>query len=179
MYVAEANVLNSAAKVLHLAVTLRGNAADILVTISEDQHLDFESITSAHDLLLVRSMLRKLTAKLWSRITKQAGETLQKLAMVVERLTYLAYLDYPAEVRENLTFQYFIDKIWYPVIQKAFSLVGVIKYALAYGISFQVYASKLILYTRRTWSVFVKDSHNISNIRTVSVQDSDFHFDIL
>lgn len=97
-------------------------AADIFVTLSEDQHLNFESIKISLELNFGEKCVQEISCQKLKSCFQNQGETLQELATYVERLTFLAYPDYPAEVRKHFFFQYFIDETRDPDIQKALRL---------------------------------------------------------
>ncbi|GBN47988.1 hypothetical protein AVEN_208458-1 [Araneus ventricosus] len=54
---------------------------------------------------------------------QRPNETLQELTTDVERLSHLAFSDFPTEVRETLSVPYFIDGVRDSEIQKALRMV--------------------------------------------------------
>ncbi|KAF8781568.1 Retrovirus-related Pol polyprotein like [Argiope bruennichi] len=109
--VAEANGWNPQAKALHLAASLRGDAADILKTLTEEQRHDFQALSSALELRFGEKCTKEYSRlQLKSRYQK-AGESLQELAADIQRLSHLAFSDCPVETRQDLALQHFIDSV--------------------------------------------------------------------
>ena len=118
--VSEHNGWSPSAEDFHLAVSLRGNAANILGTISEAQRHNFDSLSSALEQRFGEKCTKEyIRLQLKSRYQK-AGESLQELA--IQRLSRLAFSDCPVETREDLALQYFIDSMRDPQTQKALRL---------------------------------------------------------
>ncbi|KAF8786035.1 Retrovirus-related Pol polyprotein like [Argiope bruennichi] len=97
--VAEANGWNPQAKVFHFATSLRGDAADILETLTEEQRQDFQALSSALEHA--------------------------ELAADIQRLSYLAFSDCPVDARQDLALQHFIDSVRDPETQKTLRLADV------------------------------------------------------
>ena len=116
--VAEANSWSPSAKAFHLAASLRGDAANVLETLSEAQRHNFDSLSSALELRFGEKGTKEYSRlQLKSRYQK-AGESLQELATDIQRFFHLAFSDCPAETREDRALQPFIDSLQDPETQK-------------------------------------------------------------
>ncbi|GFT50429.1 gag-Pol polyprotein [Nephila pilipes] len=90
--VEEANGWNSRVKAFHLAASLRGDASDILETLSEEQRHDFQALSSALELRFGGIFTKEYSRlQLKSRYQKE-GESLQELATDIQRFSRLALL---------------------------------------------------------------------------------------
>ncbi|GFS34208.1 CCHC-type domain-containing protein [Nephila pilipes] len=137
--VANGNGWDPVTKARQLAASLRAEAADALRTVPEEEQLNFEALTEALELSFGEKCLKDFSRlQLKSRQQRQS-ETLQDLATDVERLSHLAFADCPADVRDNLALQYFIDGVKDPEIQKALRLAELkdLKSALVYGLKYE------------------------------------------
>ncbi|GFS51526.1 gag-Pol polyprotein [Nephila pilipes] len=161
---AEANGWNSRVKTFHLAASLRGDAADILETLPEEQRHDFQALSGALEQRFGGKCTKEYSRlQLKSRYQK-AGESLQELAADIQRLSHLAFSDCPVETRQDLARQHFIDTVQDPETQKALRLADVKDIGSAL-----VYAHKIEAAQQATR----KDRHSI---RAVSAIDSDSDF---
>ncbi|GFU18421.1 retrovirus-related Pol polyprotein from transposon 412 [Nephila pilipes] len=127
-------------KARQLATSLRAEAADVLRTVPEEEQLNFEALTKALELRFGEKCLKDFSRlQLKSRQQRQS-ETLQDLTTDVERLSHLAFADCPADVRNTLALQYFIDGVKDPEIVKALRLAELkdLKSALVYGLKYEV-----------------------------------------
>ncbi|GFT19525.1 retrovirus-related Pol polyprotein from transposon 412 [Nephila pilipes] len=103
-------------KARQLAASLRGEAADVLRTVPEEEELNFEALTEALEQRFGEKCLKDFSRlQLKSRQQRQS-ETLEDLATDVERLSHLAFADCPADVRDTLALQYLIDGVKDPEI---------------------------------------------------------------
>ncbi|GFS95350.1 retrovirus-related Pol polyprotein from transposon 412 [Nephila pilipes] len=137
--VANGNGWDPLTKARQLAASLRTEAADVLRTVPEEEQLNFEALTEALELRFGEKCLKDFSRlQLKSRQQRQS-ETLQDLATDVERLSHLAFANCPAEVRDTLAIQYFIDGVKDPEIQKALRLVELkdLKSALVYDLKYE------------------------------------------
>ncbi|GFT28015.1 CCHC-type domain-containing protein [Nephila pilipes] len=110
-----------------------------LMKVPEEEQLNFEALTEALELRFGEKCLKDFSRlQLKSRQQRQS-ETLQDLATDVERLSHLAFADCPADVRDTLVVQYFIDGVKDPEIQKALRLAELkdLKSALVYGLKYE------------------------------------------
>ncbi|GFT38832.1 retrovirus-related Pol polyprotein from transposon 412 [Nephila pilipes] len=137
--VANGNGWDPVTKARQLASSLRAEAADILRTVPEEEQLNFEALTEALELRFGEKCLKDFShLQLKSRQQRQS-ETLQDLATDVERLSHLSFADCPANVRDTLTLQYFIDGVKDSEIQEALRLSELkdLKSALVYGLKYE------------------------------------------
>lgn len=137
--VAENNSWDSVTKARQLAASLRAEAVDILRTVSEDQQLHFESL-----LKTLKPWFEEKCLKDYSRLQlksrqQKSNETFQEFTTDVERLSHLAFSDYPNEVRETLSLQYFVDGVRDTEIQKALRVADIkyLKSALVHVMKFE------------------------------------------
>ncbi|GFS39097.1 gag-Pol polyprotein [Nephila pilipes] len=162
--VAEANGWNSQVKAFHLAASLRGDAADILETLPEAQRHDFQALSGSLELRFGRKCTKEFRRLQLKYRYQKVSESLQELAAYIQRLSHLAFSDYPVETRQDLALQHFIDSVRDSETQKALRLAD----AKDIG-SALVYAHKMeapLQATRR-------DRHSI---KAVAAIDSDSHF---
>ncbi|GBN52164.1 hypothetical protein AVEN_106181-1 [Araneus ventricosus] len=117
--IAEANGSGSITKARQLAASLRAETADILRTIPEDQQLNFEILSSALELRFDEKCFKDYSRLQLKTHQQRPNETLQELAMDIERLSHLAFSDCSTEVRETSPLQYLIDSARDLEIQKA------------------------------------------------------------
>ncbi|GFU37122.1 retrovirus-related Pol polyprotein from transposon 412 [Nephila pilipes] len=130
--VSETNGWNPRAIVFHLAASLRGEAANIIEILPEVQWHDFQALSSAPELRFGEKCSKEY-GRLQSRYQK-AGEIMQELAADIQRLSHLAFSDFPVQTRQDLALEHFIDSVWVPETQKALRLADVkdIRSALVY-----------------------------------------------
>ena len=162
--VTKANGWNHSAKAFHVASLLRGNAASMLKTLSEAQRHNFEILSSALELRFREKCTKEYSCLQLKSCYLKAGESLQELTIGIQKLSHFAFSDCPAETRENLAFQHFIDSVRDLETQKVLRLVDLKDIA-----SSVVYAHKI----ETTQQASQKDQHTI---RTVFATDlkSDF-----
>ncbi|GFS88548.1 gag-Pol polyprotein [Nephila pilipes] len=152
------------AKYFHLATSLRGNAADIVEILQEEQKHDFQALSRAFELRFGGKYTKEYNRlRIRSRYQK-ASENLQELAVDVQRLSHLAFSDCPVETCQDLALQHFINSVRDPEIQKALRLVDVKDIGSAL-----VYTHKIEVAQQATR----KDRHSI---RAVSAIDSNSDF---
>lgn len=137
--VANANGWDSVTKACQLAASLRAEAADILQTLPEEQRLDLNALSSALELRFGEKCVRDYSRLQLKSRQQKATETLQELATDVERLSHLAFADCPADTREILSLQYFVDGIRDAEIQKALRVADIkdLKSALVYAMKYE------------------------------------------
>ncbi|GFW05346.1 retrovirus-related Pol polyprotein from transposon 412 [Trichonephila clavipes] len=137
--VADANQWDSQTKACQLAASLRADAADILQTLPETQRLDFDALVNALELRFGEKCVKAYSRLQLKSRQQKVSETLQELATDVERLSHLAFSDWPTEVREVLALQHFIDGVRDPEIQKALRMADLkdLKGALVFAMKFE------------------------------------------
>ncbi|GFX60152.1 uncharacterized protein TNCV_4533131 [Trichonephila clavipes] len=107
--ISEANGWTEGVKACQLAATLRGEAAEVLQTLSDTERLNLNSLYNALDLRFGQKYSKDyLRLRMKTRLQK-TGESLQEYASEVERLANLAFSDHPATVRDVISLQYFGD----------------------------------------------------------------------
>ncbi|GFT80080.1 retroviral-like aspartic protease 1 [Nephila pilipes] len=93
----EANGWNPRAKAFHLAISLRGDVADILETLPEQQKSDFQALSGALELRFGGKCTKEYSRlQLKSRYQK-AGESLQEFAADIQKTHLDAALHYPPD----------------------------------------------------------------------------------
>ncbi|KAF8770190.1 hypothetical protein HNY73_017752 [Argiope bruennichi] len=162
--VAEANGWNPQAKAFHLATSLRGDAADILETLTEEQRHDFQALSSALELRFGEKCTKEYSRLQLKFRYQKAGESLQELAADIQRLSHLAFSDCPVETRQDLALQHFVDSVRDPETRKALRLADVKDIGSAL-----VFAHKIEAAQQGTR----KDRHPIRAVSAANL-DSDF-----
>ncbi|GFX05698.1 uncharacterized protein TNCV_3198151 [Trichonephila clavipes] len=94
-----ANEWTEGVKSCHLAASLRGEAAEILQTLSDTERLNLNSLYNALDLRFGQKYSEEHAGLQMKTRLQKTGESLQVYASEVERLANLAFSDHPATVR--------------------------------------------------------------------------------
>ena len=150
-------------KAFHLAASLRGDAADILKTLSEAQRYNFDSLSSALEPRFGEKCRKEYSRlQLKSRYQK-AAESLQELATDIQRFSHLAISDCHEETLEDLVLQHFMHSLLDPGTQRALRLADLKDIASAL-----IYAHKIEAAQQAS-----QDQHTI---RTVSATDLNYDF---
>ena len=109
--VAEINHWNEATKATYLAVSLSGPAREVLGDLTSSQRKNFNALTVALGTRFgTANRTEMFRASIKSR-RRQKDETLPELAQALRRLTRYAYPEAPAELREVLARDHFIDAL--------------------------------------------------------------------
>ncbi|GBN35643.1 hypothetical protein AVEN_96795-1 [Araneus ventricosus] len=98
-------------KASQLVASLRGSAAEVLQGIPADKLTDLTTIEKALESRFGDSHLRQFYRTELKTRRQKPGESLQVLAVDVERLMSLAYAECPLDVLESLAVQFFVDAI--------------------------------------------------------------------
>ncbi|GBN28823.1 hypothetical protein AVEN_182227-1 [Araneus ventricosus] len=98
-------------KASQLVASLRGSAAEVLQGIPADKLTDLTTIEKALESRFGGSHLRQFYRTELKTRSQKPGESLQVLAVDVERLMSLAYAECPLDVLESLAVQFFVDAI--------------------------------------------------------------------
>ncbi|GFW77834.1 uncharacterized protein TNCV_3404091 [Trichonephila clavipes] len=123
--ISEANGWTEGVKACQLAASLRGEAAEILQTLPDPERLNLNSLYNALDLRFSQKYSKDYARLQMKTRLQKTGESLQKYASQVERLTNLAFSDHPATVRETISLPYFVDGLKEGKIQKAVRMADV------------------------------------------------------
>lgn len=109
--ISEYNKWNDASKAVHLTAALRGEAANVLETIPEGSDSKYQELVKALELRFGEEQRKDFN--MWQLKTRQQkpDESLQELASDIERLVLLSYKDCPADARERIAVQQFMDSI--------------------------------------------------------------------
>ncbi|GBO06694.1 hypothetical protein AVEN_199096-1 [Araneus ventricosus] len=155
--VSSANGWNNFVKASQLVTSLRGSAAEVLQGIPSDL-TDLTAIENALEARFGDSHLTQFYRTELKTRRQKPGESLQVLAVDVERLMSLAYAECPQEVRDSLAAQYFVDAIRDEDTQHATRLMDAkdLKSALAYNMKYE--AAKTVSKTSR-------------NVRSIEIED--------
>ncbi|KAF8795485.1 hypothetical protein HNY73_003329 [Argiope bruennichi] len=111
-------------QIFHEHEESKGDAADILETLRDQRH-DFQALSSALELRFGEKCTKEYSRLQLNSRYQKAGESLQELAADIQRLSHLAFSDYPIETRQDLALQHFIDSVRDPETQKALRLADV------------------------------------------------------
>ncbi|KAK3724018.1 hypothetical protein QZH41_008917 [Actinostola sp. cb2023] len=109
--VAEINNWDYVTKASYLAISLSGPALSVLGDLSYDQRRDFKDITSA---LATRFGTEHRTEMFRAQIKtrkRQRNESLPELAQALRRMARQVYPEAPADLRETLACDYFVDSL--------------------------------------------------------------------
>ena len=90
-------------KVCQVAASLTWEAADILQTLPDLGHLNFQSLCSAPELRFGEKFFKDYTWTQMKTHCQKSSESLQEHAWEIERLANLAFTDCPPNFREMLT----------------------------------------------------------------------------
>ncbi|GFX96668.1 uncharacterized protein TNCV_244551 [Trichonephila clavipes] len=154
--ISEANEWTEGAKACQLAASLRGEAAEILQTLSGTEQLNLNSLYNALDLQFSQKYSKDYARLQTKTRLQKTGEILQEYASEVERLANLAFSDHPATVREV---QYFVDDLKDGEIQKVVRMADIqdLKSVLLYAL--KVEAAN---------EASCKDSHSVRGARVTT-----------
>ncbi|KAJ8982091.1 hypothetical protein NQ317_010949 [Molorchus minor] len=151
---AAANVNNwsESEKATALIVSLRGDALEILQTLNEDQHKNYEDLVLQLEMRFGDKHLQQVYQAQLKGRNQRINENLQQYEADIARLVYLAYPTAPRDFIEQLAVQVFIDGIRDCETQQALRLARCKKLneVLAYALEFEAakQASKRALFAR-------------------------------
>lgn len=136
---AESNDWESTAKVWHFATSLRIDTNDVLLMLSEEQRYNFDALSNVLKLCFG-----------------------QELTTNIERLSQIAYSNYPADVENKVTILSFVDGVWNLALQTTLRLADIknLKFTLVEALKFD--ADQKVSHRER------------HNVRVISAQDYDF-----
>ncbi|KAJ8975556.1 hypothetical protein NQ317_000739 [Molorchus minor] len=92
-----------------LIVSLRGDALEILQTLNEDQHKNYEDLVLQLEMRFVDKHLQQVYQAQLKGRNQRINENLQQYEADIARLVYLAYPTAPRDFIEQLAVQVFID----------------------------------------------------------------------
>ncbi|GFX71304.1 uncharacterized protein TNCV_2453161 [Trichonephila clavipes] len=129
--ISEANGWTEGVKARQLAASLRGEAAEILQTLPDTERLNLNSLYKALVLRFGQKYSKDYTCLLMKIRLQKTGESLQD--------TNLAFSEYPANVREITSLQYFVDGLKDGEIQRAIRMADAqdLKSALFYALKLE------------------------------------------
>ncbi|KAJ8973683.1 hypothetical protein NQ317_011803 [Molorchus minor] len=138
---AAANVNNwsESEKATALIVSLRGDALEILQTLNEDQHKNYEDLVLQLEMRFGDKHLQQVYQAQLKGRNQRINENLQQYEADIARLVYLAYPTAPRDFIEQLAVQVFIDGIRDCETQQALRLARCKKLneVLAYALEFE------------------------------------------
>ncbi|KAJ8979620.1 hypothetical protein NQ317_005297 [Molorchus minor] len=138
---AAANVNNwsESEKATALVVSLRGDALEILQTLNEDQHKNYEDLVLQLEMRFGDKHLQQVYQAQLKGRNQRINENLQQYEADIARLVYLAYPTAPRDFIEQLAVQVFIDGIRDCETQQALRLARCKKLneVLAYALEFE------------------------------------------
>jgi hypothetical protein len=109
--VADLNAWSDETKATYLAVSLSGPAREVLTDISVTKRKDFAELTQALSTRFGTENRTDMYRAALKTRTRKRNETLQELAQAIRRLTRNAYPQAPAELRETLAMDTFMDAL--------------------------------------------------------------------
>ncbi|GFU77272.1 uncharacterized protein TNCV_4853731 [Trichonephila clavipes] len=143
-------------KACQLVASLRGEAAEVLQTLTDTELLNLNSLYNALDLRFGQKFSKDYARLQMKTRHQKPEESLQEYVFEIQRLTTLAFSDFSANVREMISLKYFVDGLMDEEIQMAVRMADVKdpKYAL-------LYALKVEAATQASWI----DCHSIREDR--------------
>ncbi|GFW59236.1 uncharacterized protein TNCV_2781671 [Trichonephila clavipes] len=164
-YISEANQWTEEVKACQLVPPLRGEADEVLQTLTDTELLNLNSIYNALDLRFGQKLSKDYARLQMKTRHQKPKESLQEYAFEMQRLTTFAFSDFSANVREMI----FLDGLKDEEIQIAVRMADFkdLKSAL-------LYALKVEAATQAS----CKDHHFIREAR-VTAQMSPVNFDVL
>ncbi|GFW47063.1 uncharacterized protein TNCV_55171 [Trichonephila clavipes] len=134
--ISEANRCTEEVKSCQLVASLRGEAAEVLQTLTDTELLNFNSLYNALDLRFGQKFSKDYARLQMKKRRQKPEESLQEYAFEMQRLTTLAFSDFSANVREMISLQYFVDGLRDEEIQMAVRMADVkdLKSALLYAL---------------------------------------------
>jgi hypothetical protein len=133
---AEANRWTTEEKATALILSLRGQASELLQTVSDQQ--DYSTLVRALELRYGDEHLQEVYKVQLKNRQQKSGETLQELAADIERLTHLAYPTAAGEFLDSIKADIFTDAVRDGELRRAIRISGrktsseVLVYALSY-----------------------------------------------
>ncbi|GFV24821.1 uncharacterized protein TNCV_882891 [Trichonephila clavipes] len=134
--ISEANRWTEEVKACQLVASLRGEAAEVLQTLTDTELLNLSSLYNALDLRF-NQKFSKDYVRLWMKTRHQKPEeSFQEYAFEMQRLTTLAFCDFSAKVQEMICLEYFVDGLKDEEIQMAVRMADFkdLKSALLYAL---------------------------------------------
>ncbi|KAJ8950893.1 hypothetical protein NQ317_010399 [Molorchus minor] len=124
---------------LHGKLSLRGDALEILQTLNEDQHKNYEDLVLQLEMRFGDKHLQQVYQAQLKGRNQRINENLQQYEADIARLVYLAYPTAPRDFIEQLAVQVFIDGIRDCETQQALRLARCKKLneVLAYALEFE------------------------------------------
>ncbi|GFX90125.1 uncharacterized protein TNCV_2421091 [Trichonephila clavipes] len=113
--ISEVNRCTEGIKACQLVASLRGEAAEVLQTLTDTEMLNLNSLYNALDLARLQMETRY----------QKPEESLQEYAFGIQKLTTLGLSDLSANVREMISLEYFVDGLMVEEIQMAVRMTDV------------------------------------------------------
>ncbi|KAJ8984469.1 hypothetical protein NQ317_006129 [Molorchus minor] len=122
-----------------LKLSLRGDALEILQTLNEDQHKNYEDLVLQLEMRFGDKHLQQVYQAQFKGRNQRINENLQQYEADIARLVYLAYPTAPRDFIEQLAVQVFIDGIRDCKTQQALRLARCKKLneVLSYALEFE------------------------------------------
>ncbi|GFU98105.1 uncharacterized protein TNCV_1491291 [Trichonephila clavipes] len=134
--ISEANGWTEKIKACQLVASLRGKSAEVLQTLPDTKRLNLNTLYNDLDLRFGQKYSKDYARLQMKRRLQKTGESLQEYAFEIQRLTSLAFSEFSANVRERISFEYFVNGLKDEEIQRAVRMEDVqdIKSALLYAL---------------------------------------------
>ncbi|GFY20259.1 uncharacterized protein TNCV_208911 [Trichonephila clavipes] len=107
--ISEANGWTERVKACQLVAFLRGKAAEVLQTLPDTELLNLNSLYNALDLRFNQKYSKDYARLQMKTRLQKPDESLQEYSFEIQRLTTLAVSDFSANMREMISFEYFVD----------------------------------------------------------------------
>ncbi|ESO02813.1 hypothetical protein HELRODRAFT_174236 [Helobdella robusta] len=108
---ATSNCWNGKERATALILALRVSAAEVLQTIPAENHFNYEVLVSALDLRYGEEHMKQIYRSQLRNRTQRFGESIQRLAQDIERLTLLSYPTSDPEHRDETALDTFIKAL--------------------------------------------------------------------
>ncbi|ESN96681.1 hypothetical protein HELRODRAFT_163780 [Helobdella robusta] len=136
---ATSNCWNGKERATALILALQGSAAEVLQTISAENHFNYEVLVSALDLRYGEEHMIQIYRSQLRNRTQRSGESIQQLAEDIERLTLLSYPTSDPEHRDKTALDTFIKALCDSELKQSLLLSGKrkLKDAVAHSLTFE------------------------------------------
>ncbi|GFV40827.1 uncharacterized protein TNCV_1700151, partial [Trichonephila clavipes] len=105
--ISEANGWTEGIKACQLVASLRGEAAEVLQTLSETELLNLNSLYNSLDLRFGQKYSKDYAHLQMKTRHQKPEESLQEYVFEIQSLTTLAFSDFSENVRERISLEYF------------------------------------------------------------------------
>jgi len=131
LLIARANNWDETTKSVALAASLRGKARTVLETVENLENLNFAELKSKLELLFEEGNLTQNYYSLFTNRKQKFGEDLASFGAEIERLSRLAYHEYPYSIRDKIACAQFVSALSDNFVRRTLQLEGFTSLKLA------------------------------------------------